>query len=91
MKTIAEPYKEPRINGIKIAQEPRRQMHVSSSIPELTVERISDGLSCLSLTQLEGMLVAATLLVDTWRMTTPARFKCSSVRRSPSGGSPLCP
>jgi hypothetical protein len=47
---------------------------MTGSMTELVSENRAHGLSGLSLTQLEGTLVAANLLLDTWRTTRVADF-----------------
>jgi len=48
---------------------------MTGSMTELVSVNRPQGLSGLSLTQLEGTLVAANLLLDTWRTTRLADFE----------------
>ena len=63
---------------------------MTSSMTDLFSENRSRGLSELSLTQLEGTLVAANLLLDTWRTNRLADFERppegSQLRRSSYDG-----
>ena len=50
---------------------------MTTSITTLISDRRFNGLSSLSLIQLEGTLVAANLLLDAWRTTTLFEFNRS--------------
>ena len=49
--------------------------HMTSSMTDLVSNDRGHGLSGLSLTQLEGTLIAANLLLDAWRMTRLTDFE----------------
>ena len=63
---------------------------MTTSMNKLVSDHRSNGLSSLSLIQLEGTLAAANLLLDAWRTTNLSDFKRSS--ESPHiEENPICP
>ena len=62
---------------------------MTTFMTELVSNRRSHGLSGLSLTQLEGTLVAANLLLESWRKTTSSGFD-RSPESSRLEANPVC-